>query len=130
MSRLRLRSKGWPNYVASMNNAALKQAASDTLKFTEDLLKATKPSKNAQFTEIIQKGASVLLEIVTRGGGRRLEDKLDFNKTSEAFLNIATNIETLLMDLLLEVEKDLHALGQEETLSSKMGRMTLAPVLN
>ncbi|KAJ6035401.1 hypothetical protein N7499_002553 [Penicillium canescens] len=125
----RLRSKRWPKYVASMNNAALRQAASDTRRFSNDL-KAAEPSKNAQFAEIIQKGARVLSEIVKRGDGRRLEDKLDFNETSGAFLNIATNIETLLMDLLLEAEKDLHALGQEDTLSSKMGRMTLVPVLN
>jgi hypothetical protein len=129
MSRLRLRSKGWPKYVASMNKAALKQAARDTRRFTEDL-KATGPSKNTQFAEIIQKGASVLSEIIMRGDGRRPEDRLDFNETSEAFLNIATNIETLLMDLLLEEEKDLHALEQEETLSIKMGRMALAPVRN
>ncbi|OGE54745.1 hypothetical protein PENARI_c005G09013 [Penicillium arizonense] len=129
MSRLRLRSKGWPKYVASINKAALKQAAIDTRRFTVDL-KATEPSKNAQFAEIIQKGASVLSEIIMRRDGWPLEDRLDFNETSEAFLNIATNIETLLMDLLLEEERDLHALGQEQTLSIKMGRMTLAPVLN
>ncbi|KAJ5496428.1 hypothetical protein N7463_008415 [Penicillium fimorum] len=124
-----LQSKGWSSYIAS-NNAALKKAASDTFKFTEDLLKATEPSKNAQFAEIIQKGARFLRECVPTRNGRLIEYQLDFSKSSDAFLNIATNIETLLMDLLLEEEKHLHSLGQEETLSSQMGRMTLASVLN
>jgi hypothetical protein len=112
-----------------MNKTALKQAAIDTRRFTEDL-KATEPSKNTQFAEIIQKGASVLSDIRMRRNSEPLGDRLDFNETSEAFLNIATDIETLLMDLLLEEEKEVHALGQEETLPIKMGRMTLAPMLN
>jgi hypothetical protein len=126
----RLQSKGRPNYIASRDNAALKRAASDTLRLTDDLLKATDRSKSAHFADIIQKGGSFLLESLSRWSDRRLEYKLDFNKASDAFLNIATNTETLLMDLLLEEEKDLHALGQEEILSSEMGRMTLASVLN
>jgi hypothetical protein len=126
----RLQHKGWPDSVAWKNKAALKEAASDTDRFAKDLLKATEPGKHTQFAEIIHKGASFLLESVTSGSGRRLEYELDFDKAWDVFLKMATNIETLLMGLQLEEEKTLYALGQEESLSSKMERMTLASAVN
>lgn len=121
---IRLQHKGWKN------KAALKKAASDTFRFANDLLIATEPGKCMQFAEIIREGASFLLESVTSGSGRRLEYELDFNKAWVVFLEMATNIETLLMDLLLEEEKALHDLGQQESLSENMKRMTLASTVN
>ncbi|KAJ6012665.1 hypothetical protein N7522_003020 [Penicillium canescens] len=113
-----LQHKGWPYFVARKNKAALKKAASDTVRFANNLLKATEPGKHTQFAEIIQEGASFLIESVTSGSGKRLEYELDFNKAWDVFLKMATNIETLLMDLLLEEEKALYALAQEESLST------------
>lgn len=122
----RLQCIGWPESVAWKNKTALKKAASDTVWFIENLRTAAKPSKDTRFAEIIRQGASFLFESVMSGSGRRPEYELDLNKAGDAFLNIATNIETLLMDLLLERNKALYALGEEEILSSKMGMMTLA----
>ena len=47
----------------------------------------------------------------------------------DAFLELATNIETLLSDLLLRKEEALNALGQEDVLSNMMGKMNLVPQL-
>ena len=120
-----LQQKGWPDSVAWKNKAALGKAASCTDRFTKDLLRATGPVKHTQFAKIIQEGGGILLESVTRGSGRRFKDVLDFNKAWNAFLKMATKVETLLMDLLLEEEKALYALGQEESLSTKMERMDI-----
>jgi hypothetical protein len=79
--------------------------------------------------QIFQKGASFLRESVTIWSGRRRKNQLELNSASDAFLNITTNIETLLMELLLEEENNLNALGQEDTLSRGMERMKLEPVL-
>jgi hypothetical protein len=122
----RLQTKGW---LKPMENAALKQAAIDTLTFTDELQKVAKNSRNAQFVQIFQKGASFLRESTKKWSGRRLKNQLELNSASDAFLNIATNIETLLMELLLEEENNLNALGQEDTLSRGMERMKLEPVL-
>lgn len=126
---LRLQDEGWPESVAWKNDAALKEAASDTIGFIEHLRKASKPGKDTQFAEIVRQGASCLRDSVTVGSGRRYEKKLDLETAGDAFLNIAMKIETLLMDLLLEKEKALHALGQEDILSSEMASMTLAPAV-
>lgn len=126
----RLQHKGWPDSVAWKNKAALEEAASDTFRFAKDLLKATGPGKHTPFAEIVQEGASFLLGSVMSRRGRRLEYELDFNKACDAFLKMATNVETLLMGLLLEEEKALYALGQEDLLSSKMERMALASAVN
>ncbi|KAF7175064.1 hypothetical protein CNMCM7691_006468 [Aspergillus felis] len=123
----RLQHEGWPDSVGWKNKATLKEAASDTVGFAEELLQATESSKATQFAKIIQEGASyVLRSIVTSVGGRRPQYELDLEQASAAFLRIAMNIETLLMDLLLEEEKALHALGQEDMLSSQMERMTFS----
>ncbi|KAJ5815545.1 hypothetical protein N7474_007322 [Penicillium riverlandense] len=122
----RLQRKGWHERVAWKNKAALNEAASGTIRFTENLRKASKPGKVSQFAEIIRQGAGILHESVMIGRGGRSEYELDLKGAGDSFLTIATNIETLLMDLLLEEEKALCALGQEEILSSEMRRMTLA----
>lgn len=121
----RLQRKGWPQSVASKNETALKQAASATVQFIESLRSADKPGKDTQFMKIIRQGTKLLFESVMSGSGSRPEYELDLNKAGDAFLNIATDIETLLMDLLLEEEKTLYVSGQGE-ISSMMERMALA----
>jgi hypothetical protein len=121
----RLKLKSWPKFAVLKNETALKEAASDTVRVAKDLLKAAEPGKDTQFGRIIQEGARFLLKSVTIGRGRRLEYELDFNKAWNAFLNIATDIETLLTDLLLEEEKAPY-----EIVLSKMGMITLASADN
>ncbi|GIJ90985.1 hypothetical protein Asppvi_009950 [Aspergillus pseudoviridinutans] len=90
----RLQHEGWPDSVGWKNKAALKEAASDTVRFTKGLLKATESGKATQFAKIIQEGASyVLRSILTSVGGRRLQYELDLEQASAAFLRIAMNIE-------------------------------------
>ncbi|GIK06658.1 hypothetical protein Aspvir_002308 [Aspergillus viridinutans] len=127
----RLQHEGWPDSVGWKNKAALKKAASDTVGLTKEPLKATEPDKGTQFAKIIKEGASYLLRsVVTSGGEGRRQYELDLEQACAAFLKIAMNIRTLLMDLLLEEEKALYALGQEEMLSSEMERMTLVTAVH
>ncbi|KAJ5991684.1 hypothetical protein N7451_007408 [Penicillium sp. IBT 35674x] len=126
----RLLHKGWPDSVAWKNESALKKAASDTVTFAKDLLKATEPGKDTQLREIIQEGASFFLESVTNASGRRLDYELEFDMAWDAILKMATNTEARLMNSLLEEERALYASGQEESLSNEMGRMTLASAVN
>jgi len=125
MSRLRYR--GWPDSVAWKNNAALMKTATDTLQFAENLRKAAK--QGSDLAKIIRRGARSILEHVTVESDNRPEYEIDLSGAGEAFLELATNIETLLSDLLLEKKKKLNALGQEEVLSSLMGKVSLAPQL-
>jgi hypothetical protein len=127
---LRLQHQGWTNSVAWINEAALEKAASGTLIFTKELFKSTEPSKDTRFAKIIQKGASYLLKSITSVGDRRLQYELDLEQACFTFLRIATDIESLLMDLLLEEEKVLYELGQEEVLSLEMERMKLGSVIH
>lgn len=55
-------SGGRSDYVAR-KNGALKKAASHTLRFIEDLPKATDPGEDKQFEEIIQEGARLLVRV-------------------------------------------------------------------
>ena len=125
----RLQHRGWPDFVAWRNEAALKQAAIDTLQLAENLLKAAKQGNDTQLAKIIRQGARSSLKRVTVGSGNRPEYELDLSGAGDAFLELATNIETLLSDLLLGKEVTLNALGQEEALWSMMGKMNLAPQL-
>jgi hypothetical protein len=125
----RLRRRGWPDSVAWRNEAALTEAATDTLQFAENLLKAAKQANDTQLAKIIWRGARSILERVTVGSGKQPEHELDLSGAGDAFLELATNIETLLSDLLLGKDVALDALGQEEILSSMMGKMNLAPQL-
>ncbi|KAJ5888817.1 hypothetical protein N7495_008858 [Penicillium taxi] len=101
-----LKCKGWPEHAAQENKDALRRTRIDTFTFTDDLFKITEPGEDTQFAKIIREGGW------------------------DAFLKIAINIETLLMDLLVEDEKALYAMGQEELLLSKMERMKLASAIN
>jgi hypothetical protein len=125
----RLRNRGWPDSVAWRNEAALKEAATDTLQFAKNLLNAAKQGNDTQLAKIIWRGTRTILERVTVGSGKRLEHELDLSGAGDAFLELATNIETLLSGLLPWKEEALNTLGQEEVLSSMMDKMNLVPQL-
>jgi hypothetical protein len=125
----RLQHIGWPGSVAWRNDAALNKAATDTIQFAQNTLKAAKPSNNTQIVKIVLQGANSIRECVAVKNGERPEYELDLRGACDAFLNLATNIEMLLSDLLQQKETVLNALGQEDELSSMLGKMNLAPQL-
>ena len=86
------------------------------------LLKAAKQANGQRLSSIIQQGAKYILDCATA-------NKLDLEVASNAFLKLATNIETLLSDLWLKKKGAFHSSEQEEVLSSRMDNMTLAPDL-
>ncbi|KAJ5294892.1 hypothetical protein N7508_009713 [Penicillium antarcticum] len=105
---VRLRTRYWPTFAVPKNEAARKEAARDTFQFTENLHEAAEQRNNTVFAEIIQQGASF-------SPGVNGEYVLGLDEAGDAFVAIATNIETLLMDLL-EKAKPFYALEAEEIL--------------
>jgi len=97
---LRLQRRGWPDVVAWKNENALRDAATDTVRFTADLSKAAKPEVETQLLKIIQQGAKSILECVTDTGRNRPEYTLSLSEACDAFLDLAVNIEILLWNLL------------------------------
>lgn len=89
-----LQHKGWPKHISWKNEAALTEAGTVTVRFSEDLRKTTTSANHTRFTEVIRQGTSFLLNSVINGSSRRLEDVMDLDKAGDAFLYIATNIET------------------------------------
>lgn len=125
----RLEDRGWPDSVDWLNRLALEKAATNTNRFTNyfrHFRGASTADKNTQLAKIIQDGETSLRKSITRRHGERSEYKLDLNKAADAFLGIATDIEALLMDLLVDKNKELDTVREEEILSSKMGLMALA----
>ena len=116
-----LQKRGWPDSIAWKNEAALKGAATNTLQFAKNLLKAAEQSYNSRLAKIIWPAARSICERVTVGSGTQPEHKLDLSGASEAFLELATDIESLLSDLLLESEEDLSGM------MDMMGRVNLGP---
>ncbi|KAK2471339.1 hypothetical protein H9L39_17570 [Fusarium oxysporum f. sp. albedinis] len=122
---LRLQRRGWPDVVAWKNENALRDAATDTVRFAADLFKAAKQDVETQLLKIIQQGVGSILKCVTGTGGNRPEYTLSLSKACDAFLGLAVNVEILLWNLLLDKEDALRAMGQEEVLSSLMSKVTL-----
>ncbi|KAF4944066.1 hypothetical protein FGADI_12948 [Fusarium gaditjirri] len=122
---LRLQRRGWPNTIAWKNENALRDAATDTVRFAADLSKATKKDVETQLLKIIQQGVGSILKCVTGTGGNRPEYTLSLSKACDAFRDLAVNIEILLWNLLLDKEDALRAMGQEEVLSTLMSKVTL-----
>ncbi|KAH7123592.1 hypothetical protein B0J11DRAFT_487829 [Dendryphion nanum] len=123
----RLQDTGWPDSVAWRNEKALEKAASETLGFVKDLLRVAKRSNSTQLAEIIQRGANSIRERVTPRSGKHLVYELDLSGAGDDFLDLATDIETLLSDLLPETETPANVAEQEEGLSDMMSRMNLMP---
>ncbi|OHW89421.1 hypothetical protein CSPAE12_11972 [Colletotrichum incanum] len=131
---LRLKDRGWPKSVAWKNEAALKVAATDTYRFAIDTyhfvkrpLKGAESPNDKPLVKTLRQNLDLILKRVTVVRPRREYD-LDVSGTAAAFLELAVDIETLLLNLVLEKEAVLYAQGEEDLLSGMLSGMTLAPV--
>jgi len=113
--------QGWPKSVARMNERALKTGANDTYEVMQRLLRAAEHTNGQRLSRVIQQGAHSILMSST-------VNKLNLELARNAFLGLATNIEALLSDLWLE-KNETYISEQEESLSSRMGNLTLASVV-
>ncbi|KAK1972510.1 hypothetical protein LY78DRAFT_650505 [Colletotrichum sublineola] len=126
---LRLQERGWPDSVAWKNEAALEKAAADTYRFTVDTYqfvkkpttKAPKPPNETPLAGTLRKNLDLIFQHVTELQPRKEYD-LDLHGAANRFLELAVDIETLLLNLLLEKEAALDAL------SGMLSGMTLTPV--
>ena len=110
----------WPNWAVEENETALEGAATVTLLIMDSLIKVIGQENETRFVPIIEKGAkSILRCVIVRN------KQLNMREAGNAFLDLAINIEKLLLDLLLEKEKASRALEQEDILLNMMGRMNL-----
>ncbi|KAM0332322.1 hypothetical protein ACHAQA_002598 [Verticillium albo-atrum] len=125
----RLLEKGWPETVAWKNEASLREASTDTLLFADSLLKTLGVARPSQLTKIIRSSVTSVVNIGKAKKGKQPEYEFGVHpkEAADAFLKLATDIETLLLDLLLDKEDALKAIGQEDLLSGMMGRISLAP---
>jgi hypothetical protein len=109
----------WSDSMAGINERALETNAKDTNQVMQSLFNSSKQARDRRLSSIIQQGAKSILDCATI-------NKLELEEASNAFLKLATNIETLLSDLLLEKRGPNDFAEQEELLLSGMGNMTLA----
>jgi hypothetical protein len=114
-----LSEQDWPCSKVWINERALQTSAKNTYQIMQSLLKAAKHANGQRLSSIIQQGAKSILDCATL-------NKLELEEASDAFLKLATNIETLLSDLWLERKEAFGSSEQEDVLSSRMGNMTLA----
>ncbi|KAK1984905.1 hypothetical protein LZ30DRAFT_710210 [Colletotrichum cereale] len=130
----RLQKRGWPESVAWKNEAALKQAAADTYRFTIDTYqfvkrpetKASRPLNETPLAKTLRQNLELIFQRVTVV--RRDKDyDLNLGGAANDFLELAVNIETLLLNLLSEKEGALDAQGQEDVLSGMLSGMTITP---
>jgi hypothetical protein len=110
----------WSDSMAWINERALEKNAKDTNQVMQSLFNSSKQARDQRLSSIIQQGAKSILDCA-------IINKLELKEASNAFLKLATNIETLLSDLLLEKRGPNDFAEQEELLLSGMGNMTLAP---
>ncbi|KAK1590127.1 uncharacterized protein LY79DRAFT_555172 [Colletotrichum navitas] len=131
----RLQERGWPESVAWKNEAALEQVAADTYQFATDTYHFVKtPASKAARLPIETPLARALREnldlIFARATVVQRRKEYDFSLKDAAndFLDLAVEIETLLLNLLQKKEAALNAQGLEDVLSEKLSGLTLAPV--
>jgi hypothetical protein len=124
-----LQQRDWPDFAAQENKEALEKAATDTFRFTKNILEATKQGNDTKLTKILCQGTTSICQHVTTRNGKDLVYELNLSGASDAFLELATNIEMLLMELLPQHDEALSAPGQDEGLPSMMGNMKLGPPL-
>ncbi|GJC77457.1 hypothetical protein ColLi_00295 [Colletotrichum liriopes] len=129
----RLKERGWPKFVAEQNEAALREAAATTYRFAIDTYHFVKrPTKAAEspndkpLVKTLRQNLDLIFKRVTVVQPRREYD-LDVGGAAAAFLELAVDIETLLLNLMLEKEAALYAQGEEDLLSGMLRGMTLAP---
>ncbi|GKT82462.1 hypothetical protein Ct61P_00312 [Colletotrichum tofieldiae] len=129
----RLKERGWPKFVAEQNEAALREAAATTYRFVIDTYHFVKrPTKAAELpndkplVKTLRQNLDLIFKRITVVQPRREYD-LDVGGAAAAFLELAVDIETLLLNLMLEKEAALYAQGEEDLLSGMLRGMTLAP---
>ncbi|KAK2049564.1 hypothetical protein LZ31DRAFT_513884 [Colletotrichum somersetense] len=135
---LRLKERGWLEsevWKERKNKAALEQAAADTSQFTigtYNFVKrpatkaATPPPQETPLATTLRQSLDSISECVTVGQPRK-KIELDLHGAANGFLQLAVNIETLLLDLLCKKEAALQPQGQEDLLSEQLGGLTLGP---
>ncbi|GKT43463.1 uncharacterized protein ColSpa_03644 [Colletotrichum spaethianum] len=123
---LRLKERGWPESVAWKNEAALKEAAQDTYRFAIDTYrlvkaptKSAKPLSDPPLAKALRQNLDHIVDCVTVVQPRK-ECDLDVGGAATALLELAVDIETLLLDLLDRREIAL--------LSGLLSKVSLAPV--
>ncbi|GKT55869.1 hypothetical protein ColTof4_11716 [Colletotrichum tofieldiae] len=129
----RLKERGWPKFVAEQNEAALREAAATTYRFVIDTYhfvkrptKAAELSNDKPLVKTLRQNLDLIFKRITVVQPRREYD-LDVGGAAAAFLELAVDIETLLLNLMLEKEAALYAQGEEDLLSGMLRGMTLAP---
>ncbi|KAK2025649.1 hypothetical protein LX32DRAFT_623988 [Colletotrichum zoysiae] len=133
---LRLKELVWQKSEAwkeRKNKAALEQAAADTLHFTirtNDFVKrpatkaSTPPPQETPLAATLRQRLDSISKCVTMGQPRK-KFELDLHGAANGFLQLAVDIETLLLDLLCKKEAALHPQGQEDLLSEQLSGLTL-----
>ncbi|KAI9148853.1 hypothetical protein HJFPF1_10895 [Paramyrothecium foliicola] len=132
MAALQLR--GWPERYNQVNLMAISKVEFDTSSFQHQIRRAAGTCSETKLAAKLMNGMKLIescFKAVTGLDGDDDDDddlfwELDFSEASDAFLDLAVSLETLLEDLLQQKEVALKALGQEELLSSLMGKMRLA----
>jgi hypothetical protein len=95
---------GWPEWFDKLKTDALQKICEDTGLTMREMLGAAACQRALRISSIMRKGARLVLDCVTvdRISGM---DTLDLESASSAFLELATDIETLLSVLLFEKER-------------------------
>jgi hypothetical protein len=115
-----LQQIGWPKLFAGENEAAMKDAVDSTAVFSNIIIGVKANTNDVQLVKFIRHCARACQEHTARS-----IDKIDLVKIGDAFLGLATEIETLLLDSYLR--KKEKALILDEGLSDMMGKMKLGP---
>ncbi|KAL0929716.1 uncharacterized protein CTRU02_215358 [Colletotrichum truncatum] len=127
----RLKKRGWPDSVAWKNEAALREAGAETDLFVAKTTQAVgAASKNKPLVKILRQNLKNISDLVTTVSTRpRKQFDLNVGDAVAAFLQLAVDVETLLLDLLQKKEDALNSQGQEDILSKQFSKMGLAPVV-
>ncbi|KEY72608.1 hypothetical protein S7711_11025 [Stachybotrys chartarum IBT 7711] len=136
----RFKSKSRARSMFEKNTKALEQASSDTANFLlgihmweeeqdgwEKLASLFGQLEGSLETCVHWKSAPVAHLADPEDKESYEYPELEFERASKVFLDAAVSVESLLEKLLSDKELTLQTLGQEEYLSSMMGRMNLAP---
>ncbi|OBR16274.1 hypothetical protein CH63R_01454 [Colletotrichum higginsianum IMI 349063] len=133
---LRLKNIGWEgSSMTWKNEEALKTATADTYRFAVETKRfLPKPTQAAQdfddvnpLEEIFRKNLDRISECITAVRPRVYA--LDLGGAANAFLQLAVDIETMLLELLEQQEEDLIIEGLLQALTSKIDKMSLAQVI-
>ncbi|KAJ0166319.1 hypothetical protein CTA2_7776 [Colletotrichum tanaceti] len=134
---LRLKNRGWHDSIIAWkpkNEAALKKAAVDTYHFaagTRRSLPNTTPAARDfddvnPLEEIFQTNLDRISGCITEKQPQELCYALDLGGAANAFLQLAVDLETMLLGLLEQQEVDTIIEGLLQEMTSKIDNMSLA----